>query len=532
MLRKKILNISLIVLALLLFLKIDYRFTEFIGCCGDDHDYYMHAETLALDFDFDYSNQLLGYENSRFNKNNKIAPIGFIGAGLLAAPFLYLGNAIEIFVEKYFFEVESLFNLKILFYSFSSIFYLFFTLLLILRILVILELKFNVLEVVVIFAGSGLPYYAFERFSMTHTYEAFMSSLIFYLSIKFYSAKRNQKLYAILLPLAIAIGLSIRWVNYFFLFIPLIARYLLYRNKSLDYKLTKTISFYISLLFSSGIFLFHTKLVYGQYTISPQFVYGTESDIIKFVSSENTYIEFITQTTKNVFVVLFSQEFGLFWFSPVLFFGFLYLIIIFFTNKTYTIGYKLFLTFSYLQVLFIVLLWKSTASSYGFRYLFCLIPLSIIIYFDFKSIFSFKFLNKYIILFSIFSLFSLLFFETTTGTQLSLEHITNSFGESRRYSQPEYLSGYLFSFFDINSYLKIFTTSFLGALSFKMLLNLFGYENLISMLLYFGLPVDREDFVIYIEQVSTIENFKFLLVIFIVFGIVYFTVENIKSNIK
>ena len=29
---------------------------------SDDHDYFMHAETIALDFDLDYTNQLAGYE--------------------------------------------------------------------------------------------------------------------------------------------------------------------------------------------------------------------------------------------------------------------------------------------------------------------------------------------------------------------------------------------------------------------------------------------------------------------------------------
>ena len=39
-------------------LKIDYRFVESINCCQDDHDYYSHAETIAIDFDFDYKNQI------------------------------------------------------------------------------------------------------------------------------------------------------------------------------------------------------------------------------------------------------------------------------------------------------------------------------------------------------------------------------------------------------------------------------------------------------------------------------------------
>ena len=78
---KYFLTFSLLVFFLLL-LKIDYRFVEEIKCCQDDHDYYMHAETIAVDFDFNYDNQLEGFENKRFNDNGKIAPKGFLGTGL------------------------------------------------------------------------------------------------------------------------------------------------------------------------------------------------------------------------------------------------------------------------------------------------------------------------------------------------------------------------------------------------------------------------------------------------------------------
>ena len=62
----------LIFIILSLFTKTDYRLDTGIYCCKDDHDYYAHAETLAVDFDFDYSNQFLGKEFQRFNyKENR-----------------------------------------------------------------------------------------------------------------------------------------------------------------------------------------------------------------------------------------------------------------------------------------------------------------------------------------------------------------------------------------------------------------------------------------------------------------------------
>ena len=64
---KKFILTFFITVFLLLFLKTDFRLKDTITCCGDDHDYYIHAETIAIDFDLNYSNQLLGNETRRFN---------------------------------------------------------------------------------------------------------------------------------------------------------------------------------------------------------------------------------------------------------------------------------------------------------------------------------------------------------------------------------------------------------------------------------------------------------------------------------
>jgi len=105
-----------------IFLKIDYRFVDEIVCCGDDHDYYLHAETIALDFDFNYDNQFENIEKIRFINDGKKAPKGFVGSGILSSPFLFIGNIFDKLIVN-----NSIYNYKILFYSFSSIFYLFFS---------------------------------------------------------------------------------------------------------------------------------------------------------------------------------------------------------------------------------------------------------------------------------------------------------------------------------------------------------------------------------------------------------------------
>jgi hypothetical protein len=100
---------------LLFFVKTDYRFVSSINCCGDDYDYFIHAVTITTDFDLDYSNQL--NEENHIRYNGKIAPKGFIGTGIMASPFLFIGNLLnKIFAN------QSVFNFQILMYSLSSIF--------------------------------------------------------------------------------------------------------------------------------------------------------------------------------------------------------------------------------------------------------------------------------------------------------------------------------------------------------------------------------------------------------------------------
>ena len=69
---RKILYTLVLLCIFLLFLKTDYRFESTVNCCGDDHDYYIHSETIAIDRDLDYSNQLLGNEEKGFQQMEKL----------------------------------------------------------------------------------------------------------------------------------------------------------------------------------------------------------------------------------------------------------------------------------------------------------------------------------------------------------------------------------------------------------------------------------------------------------------------------
>ncbi len=501
-------------------LKIDFRFKDDITCCSDDFDYFIHAETIVEDFDFDYSNQLEGLEDARFYKNDKSAPIGFVGTGLYSAPFMFIGIVFDkIFSFIDLKSTNSIISYKLLFYSFSSIFYLFFTVRYLKESLKILNLKHKVIDLIILTLGVGVSYYAFERYSMTHIYEAFSLTMLIYFSIKFY--QNNDRASALFIPIFAVLGFSVKWVHYYFFAIPLIIKLMFFSEK--EYKLRNLKQFWISSVFSSSAFLFINKLIYGVITINPAYVYvsDTESNV-KIEDLEGFWgnaVEILFEFINRFIIILFTQEFGLLWFSPILFIGTVfsltYLIQSLNMSRKQIYG-ALLLSLSFAQVIFITILWKSPGSAYGFRYIYNLFPLAIVLYYFYKSKYKFKKLHISVLVFSLFSFISTIFFESTELTQLSLEPELNSFGIMSRYTERYYLEGYIQSFLEIESYLKLFITSFLGATILKIFLLFFSSDSVFNFLNSAGLPSNNENFVKLVTDLQYIDIYYFFVVIFLV----------------
>ena len=168
----------------------------------------------------------------------------------------------------------------------------------------------------------------------------------------------------------------------------------------------------------------------------------------------------------------------------------------------------------------IVNLWQSTASSYGFRYMYSLIPIGILIFYATETKITSKIIKYYLLPFSIFGLFSVFMFESTEFVQLSTIDVVNSFGKTIRYSQPDYLIGVFKSIFVIDGYLKLFSTSFLGLFLFKSYIALFGIDNFYNTLTFLNLPLDNPDFLILVENLQAI-NITQMLGFILIVGIIY-----------
>ena len=98
-----------------------------------------------------------------------------------------------------------------------------------------------------------------------------------------------------------------------------------------------------------------------------------------------------------------------------------------------------------------------------------------------------------------------------------------------RYTQENYLTGYLGALLNFNSYLIIFSTSFLGLYSFKFLVSTLGYEGLINTMNSLGLPTDNEDFINLLNKVEEINLNYFLVVILFIYSVVNMSIYKDKK---
>lgn len=491
----------IIVITLLVFLKIDYRFDYSVNCCSDDFDYYMHASTIALDFDLEYSNQFDGQVS--YKKFGKQTPIGFVGSGIFSAPFLFIGNLVDEVLNID--QSTQLMNYKLYFYSLSPIVYFFLSLVFLIKFFELTNIKINRIQLFIYIFGSGLPYFAFERFSMTHVYEVFSISVIFYLSALCFD--QNKKIYEVILPIFLLLSFLTRMSNFYIFILPYIIKKLFFTESK--HILLKKFGYIASSIFSIILYFLISNKLYGKLIINPAEIYGNNENFVQSLIFEKSLNEIIFSLVKTLKIVLFSYEFGLFWFSPVIFFGFFISILLIIKKRT-LVSFLIFMCF--VMNFGLIHIWQSAASSYGYRYLYSLIPLSVIlIFFQFKN----QKVHIFIIFMSIISIFLLLFFETSLETQLSTGYVLNSFNKLVRYSQPNYLLGAIEAVFSFKSYLIIFSTSFLGSIFFKSIFKIFSYENIMIKLEKLNLPTDNSDFQELITSLESISFIKLLLPILI-----------------
>ena len=292
-------------------------------------------------------------------------------------------------------------------YSIAPIFYLLISILLIQKSMKVLNIRYNRNLLLIAIFGTGISYYSFDRFSMSHIYEFFGTSFLIYLSAYSLEKKSSSRIVYInfLIGFLMFFFLAIRWTNYLFFIIPMVI-YLI--SKSSVKNLYLQPSFILGGLLGLSIFLLHTKYLYGIYTLNQApIVLSVENS---FSANYTRFFDLSMFSENIVFVfeglriILFSQEFGLFYFAPILFLSLVFTMISIY-EKNYSLGFCLLILYT---IPFIsVIVTQNTAFSYGYRYLFVLIPINIVLYFKFLN--NSKIIKRYLYFFSILGFILYLF---------------------------------------------------------------------------------------------------------------------------
>lgn len=355
-----------------------------LAVSGDDASYVSHAFTIGLDFDLDYSNELSSSDDY-FKVADRMMPSHPIGPGIIAAPFVALFSIIDRLNGHPVISDHSSYLYSWSYFGFffaSSLSLLIGTILYSFAFKQWLSKKEWMLPALLV-ASSGIIFYCHGRFTMAHSFEFLMFSIVFFLSKKLTEnpARSTSEWICLVTTLAISsvLALLTRYANVQVLLLPLITVALF----NIDEKIDKKIYWSIIAAIAATAIVF-TLVSFALYGMPfPRFS-GIYSNSAKAKIFESASLIFRTvRMLPNLVPLFFGSEFGLVWSFPAAFFGCLGAIL--YVLRTIRGSANLARKFVdiaaiivYFSIPFVIVLnWQTTASSYGFRYLYSIMPLGL-----------------------------------------------------------------------------------------------------------------------------------------------------------
>ena len=314
----------------------------------------------------------------------------------------------------------------------------------------------------------GMPYYVVNHFTLSHVFEFFSIAMVFWSSLRLYSSNgKFRYLLIIVIPFSMALTYLVRPADVNVFLLPFIV-WLVMRIVSNDYRKPlhnkkEILCFILSVCISIVFLIIINNKLYNVCFPSFSDMYGYSdpkipTELFKKINLIFTNINFFP-------LILFSSELGILYSAPIFLFGLICLLIWILTKKiTYVSILLLFMLFIFFSIPFsIVLLWKTTASSFGYRYLFSIAPVCIlgfVIWFTNAGQFLRNFILKLLILFSIFSILCQIFY--ATDRSLSPRPQVNSFGVYHRFSVNHYVPELVKAILSTSGWARVFIQRFPG----------------------------------------------------------------------
>jgi len=357
---------------------------------GDDSSYIAHAFTIGLDADMDYSN-----ESVRSWTHNKKLPVGSIGSGILAAPFVSLLSLLDRYSNHPVIENREDFFGSWSFFAFCLAANVYFLagLLLYLKTFRLLCRQRKLWLVFILCLSSGVPHFVLMRFTMSHAFEFFAGALLLWSTVHLYNeiVKDDGKSFRwmYLCSVALMMSLFVRQSSYNLIIMTPLVLLILYITDGKQYTRTLKLQFWRKFLWVIpfiilGVFPLglYNYSYFGAFIPSGIDLYGSNPYGLGSTPLGEILFQLFARLP-NILLILFSSEWGIFYTNPVLVIGGCFLLILltvkFFRNKNAVclialIGLLFFIGFNFA----IVLWWQNTGMCYGYRHLFPLNPIGML----------------------------------------------------------------------------------------------------------------------------------------------------------
>ena len=437
--------------------------------------------SLALDGDLNFSNEVA--DRLVVYPNGRIRPVHPAGPGIMAAPFVAvfsLGDRLSghsvIENRAHLGGSWSYFG-----YLVASTGALMGSLLLAARSTLATTRALSPQFLILILAGSGIPYYGLRKFTFGHSFEFLAATLVLWGVLRLRQQNRSSLQSSLLIAAGVAFSLLVRPANVNVVLLPVIVHLLLdfVPETSAGPRADKSAFGWLSggtVLGLVGTFVANSFL-YG--TPYPSFRQQYLSPIATSVEAASAAAETSTRglvaaafelgsdtapraltavsRVSDLHTIVFTQEYGLFWFMPIVPIGLLLLILSLVMlwrrrERRWTIALTAISAAAYAAVpLGVVLVWQSHASNFGFRYLFSLVPLGLFGLVLWSTLcerltFALRPILGLLGLLAAFSLFGQAFHGT--GPDLALDAVReNSFGRPVPGGNPTFASSLLAALF-------------------------------------------------------------------------------------
>lgn len=409
---------------------------------GDDASYVAHAMTIAIDFDLDYSNEIATRVRER--PSGASTPTHPIGPGILAAPFVAAFSLVDraighpVIIERAQFSGTWSF---LGFYAASAgallagaWFYV--------RVFSALGVRLSRAFVLLLLAGTGVAFYGLNRFTMGHSFEFAMAGLVLWASVLLSVHRRWRGLLVGALVLGIVLSILIRPANINIVILPALTWTAL-RVTGVSHRplLERAETRRLLLFVAPGVLLLmlFNLALYGFVFPSRNQMYGMRSRSLYEQLTE------VVRALPSLRHVLFSSEYGIIFFMPVVPVGIALVLFLVYRASPETASWRLKATTFLLGTLYVsvpmavVLIWQAHARSYGYRYLFSLIPigmLGVALWWRRPQTRSHAYLKTLLGMLSTFAVLAQVFFQT--GPNLRPSPGLNAFGRDYSHAAVGY----------------------------------------------------------------------------------------------